>query len=134
MFNVDSSSILSISSICSMQPGPPPFKGGQGRVSQKPQIMNKIFTFLANIPSDKYAHALVSLIILSVLAALIRLCTATDDFRNVLVATVLTFVIGVSKETYDSFHEDHDADPDDLLADIIGIALGIILIYLNKLT
>ena len=86
--------------------------------------MNKFFTFLANIPSDKYAHALVSLIILSVLTALIRLCTATDDFRNVLVATVLTFVIG----------DVHDADPDDLLADTIGIALGIILIYLNRLT
>lgn len=96
--------------------------------------MKKIFTFLASIPSDKYAHALVSLIILSVLTALIRLCTATDDFINVLVGTVLTFVIGVSKEIYDSFYEDHDADPDDLLADTIGIVLGIILIYLNKLT
>lgn len=96
--------------------------------------MKKIFTFLANIPSDKYAHALVSLIIVSVLSALIRLCTGTDDFRNVLVATVLTFVVGVSKEIYDSFHENHDADPDDLLADTIGIVLGIILIYLNRLT
>lgn len=82
------------------------------------KLYNKIANFLCSFTSDKYIHFIVCMI-------LVQLITL---FIPVLYAMLIVFIIGLSKEIYDSEQQDDLFSTKDLFADILGIVIeGLIL-------
>lgn len=92
--------------------------------------MKKIYDFLANIPSDKYAHILVSIIITAALFPIAMLMTS-HAAEGLFLASMLGLSLGLAKEMYDSRHEDHNADSLDFLADTAGVVICITIITIS---
>lgn len=82
------------------------------------KLYNKIANFLCSFTSDKYIHFIVCMILVQLIAL----------FIPVLYAMLIVFIIGLSKEIYDSEQQDDLFSTKDLFADILGIIIqGLIL-------
>ena len=82
-------------------------------------LYKKVAALLESVPSDKYIHYNVCLLIAYVLMRTLPLQT----WLRYLVAVAVTVIIGVGKEVYDYF--DYGLfDKKDLLADCIGAVTG----------
>ena len=83
------------------------------------KIYNKIANFLCSFTSDKYIHFIVCMILVQLIAL----------FIPFYYAMLIVFILGLSKEIFDSTQQDDKFDVKDLLADILGIIIeGLILI------
>lgn len=85
--------------------------------------MKKVYTIinhaLSAIPVDKYIHVVVCIVIAGLIAHLLPL----PRVIRVIVAAVVTAVIGVAKEVYDK--KDYGLfDWNDILADVCGAVIG----------
>ena len=82
------------------------------------KIYNKIANFLCSFTSDKYVHFIVCIILVQLIAL----------FIPFYYAMLIVFILGLSKEIFDSKQKDDKFDVKDLLADILGIIIeGLIL-------
>ena len=90
-------------------------------------MMKKLITGLASIPVDKWMHAVVSMLITVFLYKLFAL-TGMPLMMTLIVSSILTAGIGVAKEVWD---KKNNGSPEirDIVADIIGVALGILLVF-----
>lgn len=89
-------------------------------------MMKKLITGLASIPVDKWMHAVVSMLIAVFLYKLFAL-TGMPLTITLIISSVLTAGIGIAKEVWD---KKNNGSPEarDVVADIIGVALGILLV------
>ena len=76
-------------------------------------IYNKIANFLCSFTSDRYVHFIVCII-------LVQLVSLFIPFYY---AMLIVFILGLSKEIYDSRQKDDKFDIKDLLADSLGIII-----------
>ena len=82
------------------------------------KLYNKIANFLCSFTSDKYVHFIVCMILVQLIAL----------FIPVLYSMLIVFIIGLSKEIFDSKQQDDTFSFKDLFADILGIIIqGLIL-------
>ena len=82
------------------------------------KLYNKIANFLCSFTSDKYVHFIVCMILVQLIALFIPFYCAM----------LIVFILGLSKEIFDSKQKDNKFDVKDLLADILGIIIeGLIL-------
>ena len=82
------------------------------------KIYNKIANFLCSFTSDIYVHFIVCMILVQLVSLLIPFYYAM----------LIVFILGLSKEIYDSRQKDDKFDIKDLLADSLGIIIeGLIL-------
>ena len=82
------------------------------------KLYNKIANFLCSFTSDKYIHFIVCMILVQLIAL----------FIPVLYSMLIVFIIGLSKEIFDSKQQDDTFSFKDLFADILGIIIqGLIL-------
>ena len=82
------------------------------------KVYNKIANFLCSFTSDKYVHFIVCMILVQLIAL----------FIPVLYSMLIVFIIGLSKEIFDSKQQDDTFSFKDLFADILGIVIeGLIL-------
>ena len=77
------------------------------------KIYNKIANFLCSFTSDRYVHFIVCMI-------LVQLVSLFIPFYY---AMLIVFILGLSKEIYDSRQKDDKFDIKDLLADSLGIII-----------
>jgi len=88
---------------------------------------------------DKQFHILIScfLVLISFIALVfIAKITFVDKWILLLISAYIVMFIGVAKEVYDFLHPQiHTADIFDLLADLIGVGIGILItsIYIISL-
>lgn len=89
-------------------------------------MIKKLITGLVSIPVDKWIHAVVSMLIAVFLYKLFAL-TGMPLMMTLIVSSILTAGIGVAKEVWD---KKNNGSPEirDIVADIIGVALGILLV------
>lgn len=89
-------------------------------------MIKKLITGLASIPVDKWMHAVVSMLIAVFLYKLFAL-TGMPLMMTLIVSSILTAGIGIAKEVWD---KKNNGSPEirDIVADIIGVALGILLV------
>ena len=89
-------------------------------------MMKKLITGLASIPVDKWMHTVVSMLITVFLYKLFAL-TGMPLMMTLIVSSVLTAGIGVTKEVWD---KKNNGSPEirDVVADIIGVVVGILLV------
>lgn len=90
-------------------------------------MMKKLITGLASIPVDKWMHTVVSMLIAVFLYKLFAL-TGMPLMMTLIVSSVLTVGIGIVKEVWD---KKNNGSPEarDVVADLIGVALGILLVF-----
>ena len=82
------------------------------------KLYNKIANFLCSFTSDKYIHFIVCMVLVQLISLLVP----------VLYSMLIVFIIGLSKEIYDSKQQDDLFSTKDLFADILGIIIqGLIL-------
>lgn len=82
------------------------------------KIYNKIANFLCSFTSDRYVHFIVCMILVQLISLLIPFYYAM----------LIVFILGLSKEIYDSKQKDDIFDIKDLFADSLGIIIeGLIL-------
>lgn len=77
------------------------------------KVYNKIANFLCSFTSDRYVHFIVCMILVQLVSLLIPFYYAM----------LIVFILGLSKEIYDSKQEDDKFDTKDLLADSLGIII-----------
>lgn len=77
------------------------------------KIYNKIANFLCSFTSDRYVHFIVCIILVQLVSLLIPFYYAM----------LIVFILGLSKEIYDSRQKDDKFDIKDLLADCLGIII-----------
>ena len=83
------------------------------------KIYNKISNFLCSFTSDRYVHFIVCMILVQLVFLLIPFYYAM----------LIVFILGLSKEIYDSKQKDNKFDIKDLFADSLGIIIeGLIVI------
>lgn len=89
-------------------------------------MMKKLITGLASIPVDKWMHAVVSVLITVFLYKLFAL-TGMPLTMTLIISSVLTAGIDIAKEVWD---KKNNGSPEarDVVADLIGVALGILLV------
>lgn len=76
------------------------------------------------IRTDGWLHIAVSTLLMFVLGWI----------RPIWIPALIVLAIGIAKEIYDAFNPDkHSAEWHDLACDAIGIALGLLLIWINLL-
>lgn len=90
-------------------------------------MIKKLITGLASIPVDKWMHAVVSMLIAVFLYKLFAL-TGMPLMMTLIVSSILTAGIGVAKEVWD---KKNNGSPEirDIVADIIGVVVGILLVF-----
>ena len=82
------------------------------------KLYNKIANFLCSFTADKYMHFIVCMILVQLIAL----------FVPVLYAMLIVFILGLSKEIFDSKQQDDTFSFKDLFSDILGIIIeGLIL-------
>ena len=82
------------------------------------KLYNKIANFLCSFTSDKYVHFIVCMILVQLIAL----------FIPILYAMLMLFILGLSKEIFDSKQQDDTFSFKDLFSDILGIVIeGLIL-------
>ena len=82
------------------------------------KLYNKIANFLCSFTSDKYVHVIVCMILVQLIAL----------FIPILYAMLMVFILGLSKEIFDSKQQDDTFSFKDLFSDILGIVIeGLIL-------
>ena len=82
------------------------------------KLYNKIANFLCSFTSDKYVHFIVGMILVQLIAL----------FIPILYAMLMVFILGLSKEIFDSKQQDDTFSFKDLFSDILGIVIeGLIL-------
>ena len=82
------------------------------------KLYNKIANFLCSFTSDKYVHFIVCMILVQLIAL----------FIPILYAMLMVFILGLSKEIFDSKQQDDTFSFKDLFSDILGIVIeGLIL-------
>ena len=77
------------------------------------KIYNKIANFLCSFTSDRYVHFIVCMIAVQLISLLIP----------IIWSMLIVFILGLSKEIYDSKQIDDKFDIKDLLADCLGIII-----------
>lgn len=77
------------------------------------KIYNKIANFLCSFDADKYMHFIVCMIAVQLISLLIP----------IIWSMLIVFILGLSKEIYDSKQKDDKFDIKDLLADSLGIVI-----------
>lgn len=83
--------------------------------------LSKAFSYIG---SDGLSHIVVSALLL----------VALGWVRPLYIATLVVLTIGVGKEVYDHFKTNPTHDHfHDLLCDCIGIALGLVIVFINSL-
>lgn len=89
-------------------------------------MIKKLITGLASIPVDKWMHAVVSMLIAVFLYKLFAL-TGMPLMMTLIVSSILTAGIGVAKEVWD---KKNNGSPEirDIVADLIGVVVGILLV------
>lgn len=75
------------------------------------KIYNKIADFICSFSADKYVHFIVCMILVQLISLLIPFYYAM----------IIVFILGLSKEIYDSKQKDDKFDIKDLFADSLGI-------------
>lgn len=82
------------------------------------KVYNKIANFLCSFNTDKYMHFIVCMILVQLISLLIPFYYSM----------IIVFILGFSKEIYDSKQPDNKFDIKDLFADSLGIIIeGLIL-------
>lgn len=81
---------------------------------------------------DKVLHVFVCMLLMLYITALAHIfCNTTV---SCIIGGVITLCVGIGKELYDKNHQDkHSAEWGDILADLVGIALGLIPIIIIAL-
>ena len=77
------------------------------------KIYNKIANFLCSFTSDRYVHFIVCIILVQLISLLIP----------IIWSMLIVFILGLSKEIYDSRQKDDKFDIKDLLTDCLGIII-----------
>ena len=85
------------------------------------KIYNKIANFLCSFTSDKYVHFIVCMILVQLIAL----------FIPFYYAMLIVFILGLGKEIFDSKQQDDKFDVKDLLADILGIVIEGLILYVQ---
>lgn len=83
------------------------------------KLYDKIANFLCSFTSDKYVHFIVCMILVQLVALLIP----------VLYAMLIVFILGLSKEIFDSKQQDDIFSFKDLFSDILGIVIEGLILY-----
>lgn len=83
------------------------------------KLYNKIANFLCSFTSDKYVHFIVCMILVQLIAL----------FVPVLYAMLIVFILGLSKEIFDSKQQDDTFSFKDLFSDILGIIIEGLILY-----
>ena len=83
------------------------------------KIYNKIANFLCSFTSDRYVHFIVCIILVQLVSLLI----------SFYYAMLIVFILGLSKEIYDSKQKNDKFDIKDLLADSLGIIIEGLILY-----
>lgn len=83
------------------------------------KLYDKIANFLCSFTSDKYVHFIVCMILVQLVALLIP----------VLYAMLIVFILGLSKEIFDSKQQDDTFSFKDLFSDILGIVIEGLILY-----
>lgn len=86
---------------------------------------DRIIERIASIPSDKWAHGVVSMVMVMALSRF----SIFDTPTNILVAYCITLSAGLLKEVYDEAYR-YGFDFEDLVADCVGATVGLILYLL----
>lgn len=85
------------------------------------KIYNKIANFLCSFDADTYMHFIVCMIAVQLISLLIP----------VIWSMLIVFILGLSKEIYDSKQKDDKFDIKDLLADCLGIIIEELIWYIG---
>lgn len=96
-------------------------------------ILTKIDAWVGNIRLDFTLHVIASVVILWLAVSFFGLC-GCDLVQSALLGTVLTLAIGIAKETLvDTYLKDSAPDEQDIVADICGACLGLVLMISGAL-
>lgn len=91
--------------------------------------MNKIFNWIAK-NLDKICHFLASSLIVVVFCGILTNVFNLTFILSIIISTIFTIVVGVSKELIDKYCRSGIFDKNDLLADLIGLTFGIIILII----
>lgn len=83
--------------------------------------MKIVNDLISKIGIDKILHFLISAFLVTVAMSLIS---------NILVSALIVLLIGIGKELYDKFINKTEFSVSDLIADVLGIGIDCILIFL----
>ncbi len=76
---------------------------------------------------DKVDHAMSSVLLTASTMFVTRSELQWSESRSAVAAVSIPLVLGIGKEIYDKFHMNHVASSKDLVADIIGIGVGLLM-------
>lgn len=71
---------------------------------------------------DKHLHVFISTLLVIIFSAQVK----------VLMAGLISLLFGLLKESFDKFYRHENFDFKDILADVFGVVLGIIIVFLVK--
>lgn len=83
------------------------------------KLYDKIANFLCSFTSDKYVHFIVCMILVQLIAL----------FIPFYYAMLIVFILGLSKEIFDSKQQDDTFSFKDLFSDILGIVIEGLILY-----
>lgn len=92
-------------------------------------LILKIRAFFGSLALDKVEHVFLSFLCCIILGGIFNLCGITHDL-TIYLALAVSFFIGVLKEVLDRVTHLGMFSWDDILADFIGIVLGILYLAL----
>ena len=84
------------------------------------KLYNKIANFLCSFSTDKYVHFIVCMILVQLISLLIPIVWSM----------IVVFILGLSKEIYDSKQKDDKFDIKDLFADSLGIIIEVLILMI----
>ncbi len=97
------------------------------------QVLVKIDAWVGQVRLDFTLHLIVSAVILWLSVSFFGLC-GCDLVQSSLLGTVLTLAVGIAKETLiDTYLKDSMPDEQDIIADVCGTCLGLILMISGAL-
>ena len=95
-------------------------------------MIERLLTYLNNIPADKVRHALGGAVLAVVILPLLILF-GLDPIKACIYTEIIVAWVAVGKEGYDYTHPPHECSFYDALATALGVLLPIIPVFINQL-
>lgn len=94
-------------------------------------MFKKLIKWIKSIPADKVLHCLVSIILFMLVFTMIKYCLYPLHLSDTFVCAVsasMVILSGLGKEVYDATHVGYYCELGDIIADVIGVVIGVILV------
>lgn len=93
-------------------------------------MMKKLWHLINKVEMDKWAHLFVCLLIVTSIGFWVSLTFNGDTDTSIIIGALSAIALGIAKEIRDSHIEGNFFSWEDFLADIIGTAIGAVLVLI----